>query len=81
MLTKFLAIAAIVITLLTVGMGYTQGSSLVLRQQTLNPILWPRLGTTYYRSPDTIGRNFINQPPVGRSRSDSFRGGGPGSGK
>ncbi|MBD2103632.1 hypothetical protein [Leptolyngbya sp. FACHB-261] len=76
MLTQFLAIAALILALLTILAGYFQPSALNLRQEQ-QPLYWSRHGTElsgYYR-------NQTWQPLPSRTAYSSFRGGGPGAGK
>ncbi|MBW4486393.1 MAG: hypothetical protein KME12_01250 [Trichocoleus desertorum ATA4-8-CV12] len=76
MMTPAFAIAAVLVTGITLTAGYTQSSSLHLREER-QPMYWPRYGTSL--SGRYHNRTWIPGPE--RTSYGEFRGGGPGAGK
>ena len=76
MLSRILALAALLITLMGIWAAYTQSSALLLRQET-QPLYWPRYGTLL----SGRYRNQSWQATPSRSSYGGFRGGGPSAGK
>ncbi|HEY9748327.1 MAG TPA: hypothetical protein V6C63_06605 [Allocoleopsis sp.] len=75
-MTSVLAIAALLITGITVTAGFTQSSSLHLREER-QPLYWSRHGTSL--SGRYHNRTWLANPE--RTSYGEFRGGGPGAGK
>lgn len=75
MLTKFLMLSTVAIALFTLWMGFTQQSAFVLRQENQDQY-WAR--SDVRTSGSYIGGRWQSSS---RGTYESFRGGGPGSGK